>query len=351
MAEEIREIVNEETGNEAGKKKKIPFRKTWKRWAAIAAALIFLLAGTAMTRDTLAPRKTASTASGSVYTAGNGMGAVRGSYMSALDAPAESGVVYTEPAVYEEALYDADSSADYDARYGSDDTVKSNQMIIRTVSMTLGTYTFEETYTNLRNACEQAGGWIEQASENTNYGLRRVSMTLRIPADRLDEYTAAIASEGRVISRSESATDVTESYQDTQTRLATQRALMDRLQSLVGTAASLTELLQLESQIADTQYTIDRLQGSLNSTERKVNYATVEISLREETDEDTSANKELTLGERIAAGARQGWEDFSDFMEDLLVFVVSALPLLITVAVIVTVITLIVKKTGKKRGK
>ena len=49
------------------------------------------------------------------------------------------------------------------------------------------------------------------------------------------------------------------SRSDTETRLATQRALMARLQSLVTEAASLTELLELESQIADTQYTIDRL--------------------------------------------------------------------------------------------
>lgn len=338
--------MSEEVRNEELKKKeqKKAIRRSWKKWLAIAAALIFLLVGTILTRDVIAPRKREYSPSVPMNRAENGMGAFKGSYMS--ESADSAPFVYREEAYDDGAGYVTDSEVPTEVVSGS--TAVSRQMIIRTVSMSLGTYTFDETYTKLREACEDIGGWVEQASESTVNSLRRVSMTLRIPSDRLDEYTASISSEGRVISRSESATDVTESYQDTRTRLATQRALMERLQSLVGTAASLTELLQLESQIADTQYTIDRLQGSLNSTERKVSYATVDISLREETDEDTSANKELTLGERISAGARQGWEDFKYFLEDMIVFLVSALPLLITVAVLVIVITVIAKKSAKK---
>ena len=86
--------------------------------------------------------------------------------------------------------------------------------------------------------------------------------------EQLDDYFSGTSGLGRVISREESATDVTESYYDTQARLETQQALMARLQALVTDAADLSDLLTLESQIAETQYQIDRLQSSLNSTDR-----------------------------------------------------------------------------------
>ena len=82
--------------------------------------------------------------------------------------------------------------------------------------------------------------------------------------EKLDELLAGAEGYGRVISRTETAEDVTESYQDTAARLATQQAKMERLQALMNDTASLSDLLELESAIADTQYTIDSLQSRLN---------------------------------------------------------------------------------------
>ena len=116
---------------------------------------------------------------------------------------------------------------------------------------------------------------------NNATGLRTAYLTLRIPQSALDAYIAGTEGLGRITSRSESAQDVTESYQDTAARLETQKALLARLQALITESADLSDLLELESQIADTQYQIDRLQASLNSTDRQVSYSTVNITLKD----------------------------------------------------------------------
>ena len=53
---------------------------------------------------------------------------------------------------------------------------------------------------------------------------------------------------------------------------------MERLQALMSETATLSELLELESAIADTQYTLDSLQSQLNQTDDQVAYATVDVS-------------------------------------------------------------------------
>ena len=133
---------------------------------------------------------------------------------------------------------------------------------------------------------------------------------------------------------------MTEGYRDTRARLETQQALMARLQALVTDAASLSDLLELEAQIADTQYQIDRLQSSLNSTDRQVNFSTVDVTLREERPAADITDGEKTLGKRIRSALRAGAEAFLHLLENGTVFLAAALPFLTIVAVIWVIVAL-----------
>jgi len=207
--------------------------------------------------------------------------------------------------------------------------------LIRTASMSISTQSFQESLDTLKTLCQEQGGWIESASESTGAGgLRTAYLTLRIPAESLDAYLEGSVSAGRITRRSESVQDVTESYQDTAAQLATQQALMARLQALVTDAASLSDLLELESQIADTQYTIDRLQSSLNATDRQVDYSTVDVTLREESPATDIIDTEKTLWERLQAAVVSGVEAFGNFVENVFVYAAAALPFIGVVLVI-----------------
>ena len=223
--------------------------------------------------------------------------------------------------------------------------VLAEKKIIRTASMTIQTKTFEDSLNALKSACEGQGGWIESSSENVNSytGLRTAYLTLRIPQTGLDAYLAGTEGLGRITSRSESADDVTESYQDTAARLATQQALMARLQALITESADLSDLLALESQIADTQYQIDRLQSSLNTTDRQVNYSTVHVTLQEEKNVPLTETT-VSFGDRIISAIEMGFEALVEFLQDMVIFLVAALPFIVIVGAVVIVVKIIRRK-------
>ena len=314
-------------------------RRQWTRLLSAAAAVVFVLGGTLLTRDALSPRSAApeDLAGGALYSAydDNGGGSPK---LMARNAAYDEGadyITYTDEAPAEVS--------------GVEDAAATEQKIIRTVSLTLGTQSYEQSLDSLRSQCEATGGWVSYSSESVmSSGLRRAYLTLRIPADQLDDYLSGTSGLGRVISREESATDVTESYYDTQARLETQQALMARLQALVTDAADLSDLLALESQIADTQYQIDRLQSSLNSTDRQVSYATVDVTLREETASSDITDGEKSLGQRILSALETGLEAFLDFLSDMAVFLAAALPFILMVAVVWIVVKLI-RRAIKRR--
>lgn len=352
MNNETENITNETNSTQTPKTKK---QFHWKRWTAIAAAAVILIGGTAATRDILVPRKTSSyNSAGSTgssyktYDTEPAMGYSANTYAETSYVTADA-----EEAVYAESAMNGAASSTAVGGSAEPQVVKDPlSKIIRTVSMTLATQHYDLCVESFRTSCMNLGGWIESANEGTSTGnLRNGDFTFRIPAGNLDTFLAALPGDSyRVIRSNESATDVSESYYDTKTRLESQKMLLERLQNMVTEAAELSDLLTLEREIADTQYRIDSYQGSLNSTDAKVNYATVRITLREETEAAKVEYKELSFGERLSASLLNGFESFGDFLEDMALFLAEILPLILIIAVIVVAVILIRKSVKKKKN-
>lgn len=317
--------VEEEHMN--GNRKKLS-HTAWTRILSAAAALVFVVAGTLLTRDKMddpvVQKRMATEESAAYDYYGTDM-----VYMTSEDTTRAAGLSTNAPTAKQAA---------------------TDQKIIRTVSLTLGTRTYEDSLLTIRSACEEMGGWVSYVSESTDdTALRSASLTLRIPTEKLDGYLGQIGGSGRVIFREEMANDVTEAYQDTQAQLDTQLALMDRLLALMDTAGSLSDLLALETQIAQTQYTIDYLRDSLNNTDEQVAYATVHVYLREESSADSLQDKQASFGERLADALKTGAAAFVDFMADCAVFLTAALPFILVAAAAYGVIWLIIRLLRKKR--
>lgn len=317
-------------------------RRSITRFLSVAAAMAFVVGGTLLTRDDLYAKSADTTGSGTSRSAlFDSAYANSASYN--YDEVYEDEVAETETAVYGAVVTSTGRSAKASA--DTADTAVTEKKIIRTASLTIATQTFADSLSALESACEGQGGWIESVSENVSSytGLRTAYLTLRIPQDALDTYLAGTEALGRITSRSESAQDVTASYQDTQTRLNTQLALMERLQALITESGDLSDLLALESQIADTQYQIDSLQSALNSTDRQVSYSTVSVTLREEKNADLT-DSTVSFGERLTSAIGVGLDTFVGFLGDAAVFLVAAAPFIAIVVLVFVTVRLIRKR-------
>lgn len=315
-------------------------RRSITRFLSVAAAMVFVVGGTMLTRDDLYA-KSAPQTNGSARAALFDSAFANGGDYDAAEAYDEELVTEAETAAYGAVMTGSSRSAKATAA----DTATADKKIIRNASLTISTQTFENSLSALETACEEQGGWIESVSESVSSytGLRTAYLTLRIPQETLDTYLAGTEALGRITYRSESAQDVTASYQDTQTRLNTQLALMDRLQALITESGDLSDLLALESQIADTQYQIDSLQSALNSTDRQVNYSTVSVTLREEKNADLT-DSSVSFGERLTSAIGVGLDTLVGFLGDALVFLVAAAPFIAIVAIVFVTVRLIRKR-------
>lgn len=306
-----------------------PGRRGLLRALSVAAAAVVLVGGTLLTRDKL----------GMVTELPSG----------------ETGGYTPAPVRYMEDSTANGVAEDAGGTYGMMRTaaVPAEDKIVRTAALTLGTERFEEALTQVQALCEQEGGRISYLSRcgDAAQGSRQANLNLAIPAERLAGFLTQAGGLGRIIDQTESSRDVTESYQDMEARLATQQAKMDRLQAMMAQTATLSELLELENAIADTQYTLDSLQGQLQHTDSQVQDAAVEVCLQEENGTQTAAARETSLGQRLSAGLAVGWRTFSGFVKDMMVFLSAALPYLAAAAGVILVGRLCLRHQRRERRK
>lgn len=281
------------------------------------------------------------------YTEGTALMSTAASGSSSNMVSASSKDYVAEEAAYDMAMEEIASAA------GSFDNgaapVADNRKLIRTVDLSLRTETFDQDVESIQQLLSQYGGYIEnlyqQGEAGSRYG-RSANLTMRVPSQHLDVFVEGVSGHGRVISRSETTEDMTEQYSDNEMRIQTLRTKMERLQTLLSQAENVSDMLKIESEIADTQYDLDRLEGRQLNIDRRVDMSYVYVNVQESVVQDDVDDEELTLGQRLQAAFKASVEGLGRFGRNLLVFLVMAAPVIVPVALIVLIVKLV--KRGKK---
>ena len=144
--------------------------------------------------------------------------------------------------------------------------------------------------------------------------------SLRVPSPVYDAFLGEMVGVGRILHRNETTEDVTVNYYDLEGRLATKRELLRTYQTYLGRAANITELLSVESKIADLQYDIERTGTQLRNLANLVDYATIDLNLvGPVTMSPSTPHKKSTFGEQV----KMLFGDFVGFLISLVLVITN----------------------------
>ena len=104
---------------------------------------------------------------------------------------------------------------------------------------------------------------IYNGSAYSGRRYRYANLTLRVPAEHLDEFTAAVGSVSNVVSSSRNTDDVTLQYVDTESRVKALETERDRLLELMEQAETMSDLLEIESRLTDVRGELERYASEL----------------------------------------------------------------------------------------
>lgn len=256
------------------------------------------------------------------------------------------------------AYYDMESAKSEDGGLtgDTDSTVlPEGRKWIITVNMSAETEDLDALMEALNGKISGLGGYVEdQDSYNGSmYSSRRyrsASLTVRIPAQRVDEFTEEMSGIANVVSTNLSREDITLSYVATESRVKALQTEEARLLELMEQAETMADLLEIESRLTDVRYELENRASQLRLYDNQVDYATIYLSI-DEVQEYTPV-EEPTVWERISGGLVSSVKGVGNGLLDLLVWVLAKSPYLVILGgVTVGVVVLVKKRKARKAEK
>lgn len=197
----------------------------------------------------------------------------------------------------------------------------ANAKMIYSASIEAQTMEFDTCAADLETLVEQTGGYLEYASAHSyGDGYRSGSYTARIPAARFTLFLKSVGDIAHVTWQEKSSENISEAYYDLESRLTTQRTKMERLQALLARAENMEDIITIESAIAETEYQIEQLTGSLRHYDALVDFSTIQIQLREVARLSDVETTPPSFSARLSAAFSGGLVNFGDFLQELSIF-------------------------------
>ncbi|RKT57928.1 DUF4349 domain-containing protein [Saccharothrix australiensis] len=199
--------------------------------------------------------------------------------------------------------------------------VAANRHLVRTASVDLRASEVGAVLAKAKELALAEGGF--PAQENTTRD--RGTVTLRVPADRLDAVLTSLSGlPGVEVTRREVRTeDVTDQVVDVEARLANQRASVERVRGLLERAASTSEITQVEAELTKRQGELESLQRRHDSLKGQVALSTLTVAV------GTRTAPVAPEEENFLTALRGGWDAVVDAGAWSLVVIGGALPFVV----------------------
>ena len=262
-------------------------------------------------------------------------------------------------AVREEAAPEAPMAMDAGAGINSSLTTSGpngstampqNRKWIITVDMNAETDDLDTMLTALDEKILSMNGYVENqniynGSSYANRRYRNANLTIRIPADTVEQFTEEVSGISNVVRKSTNKEDITLRYVDTESRKNALQTEEARLLELLAQAETMSDLLEIEGRLTEVRYQLESAASQLRTYDNQVDYATIYLYIEEVQEYTPVAEK--TVWQRITEGFGNSLKDLGESLVDIFVWLIVTSPFLLVYGGILVVLILLVRKLRK----
>ena len=224
--------------------------------------------------------------------------------------------------------------------------------IVRNADLELEAAAPAESQAKITTVTEAKGGFViasNQSSSDVKTTERdKVSMTVRVPADKFNETLDEIRKTAtRTISETVKGQDVTEEFIDIEARIKSQKALEAQFLEIMKRSNTVEEALDIQREIADVRGEIEKVEGRKQFLQNQSSLSTIEIKIQSPT---AFAANSSGFFYKIGESFGDGFDVALAFILGLITVAVALLPFLIFIVLpIYLVVRYFLKKNRKQK--
>ena len=184
---------------------------------------------------------------------------------------------------------------------------------------------FQTRFNKASAIAESLGGFVTNSStEQTKGRLASGTLTIRVPSDKFQEALTRLRGLGKVTSESQNGQDVTREFVDLEARLRHAKAQEAFFLKLMDQSKTVSDLVQVQQQLANVQLEIEQLQGQINYLKDQTAFSSITTRIFE----PIAAGSPEPKG--LGKAMREAWTAFRTVIGGTIVFIgwISPLALL-----------------------
>ncbi|MBN8640907.1 MAG: DUF4349 domain-containing protein [Flavobacteriales bacterium] len=217
---------------------------------------------------------------------------------------------------------------------------KMEQKIIKSGDLRFETSDMEETYGAVNQLIKKHKAIVQSDTEDKDSYTFSRYLTLRIPNEHFDNFINDLGKGVDYFDRKNiSIEDVTEEYIDVASRIKTKKALETRYLELLNKANKVSEMLEIERELATIREEIEAKEGRLKYIQNKVAMSTINIEFYKAMERKAGAR--VSFGTKFVNAIKSGFNGISTFF----LWVIEVWPFII---ILVALIYFIRKRFKKK---
>ncbi|NLN07074.1 MAG: DUF4349 domain-containing protein [Firmicutes bacterium] len=212
----------------------------------------------------------------------------------------------------------------------------AEQKLIRTAHIDMDVENIDAALAAIADTAKAEGGYLAKSSVFGADEMRRATLSVRLPAEKLEQFLAEIKKLGKVKSSSVGEDDVTLRYVDLEARIRNLARQEERLLAILERAETVEDILRIEKELGRVRGELEALTAEFRYLQDRVDYATVQLSLTE----TPAASRTVTgsglkgVWQRGLNGLVRSINGLISGLGSLIVFLLSALPYLVIIALV-----------------
>jgi hypothetical protein len=208
---------------------------------------------------------------------------------------------------------------------GQPDTLDARK-IVRNGSLDLLVNNVGQSIEKIGSIVKGAGGYVEKSTQS-NSGSHSASVTVRVPAARLDSVITQVKTLAISVDREGvEARDVTREYIDLDARLRNAQAEEAQYLQILKRATTIKDTLDVTEKLSDVRGQIEQMQGEMKFLTSQIDLSALEISLRAEADETVAGIHWRPLRQAKVA-FNEMVSGMADWVDSVVAFIIN-LPLI-----------------------
>lgn len=232
--------------------------------------------------------------------------------------------------------------------------------IIRTIDIVAESKEFDNALVYLKTQVNNNSGIIDNSYVDSGNMASDVSyrknahFSVRIPAEKANIFLKNVKSELNVTFEQESIRDVTDAYDDTESRKETLLIEEEKLNELLKKAKNIDDIIRIEEKLSEVRRDLQNIDGRLKRYDKQIDYTTINVTINEVTNLTDFVPKEDISRENLIKQLNKNLEATKRFVVNVCVFLfvhIPAICLILIVIIVFLLIVLIVRAATKPRDK